>query len=196
MSGFYERGEERFGRLSTWIYSRFAQRFIRDLHAFAFEEVVKYARVEEVETILDVGCGPGLVARLVAKRLPEAEVVGIDPSRFMVEEAKRETLELGVRNVRFELGSSRRPPNESYGLIYSVLSFHHWVSQEESLNMLYTHLVGKRLLLFEYNRYASPFLFRGHSVTYEYFKGFSGKTLFNDIQVFGKKRVIEASFLK
>lgn len=37
--------------------------------------------------ILDVGCGTGLIALMVAQRFPEAEITGIDISREAVEEA-------------------------------------------------------------------------------------------------------------
>jgi ubiquinone/menaquinone biosynthesis C-methylase UbiE len=196
MNQLYKRGEERFGRFSTWFYSRLAQPFIKDLHRIALEEVLEYARKDEAKTVLDVGCGPGSVTCSIATQLSKAEVVGIDPSPFMVQAARHRAVRLGIRNVRFELGSSRTPPNGSYDLIYTVLSFHHWADQEKSLNTLYDHLAGKRLLVFEYNRNSSPFLFRSHSIASEYFKEFLGRTRFYNIQTFEKKRVVEGSFLK
>ena len=49
----------------------------------ALEEVVSPVR------ILDLGTGTGVVAKALAERYPEAEVVGIDLSPAMIEEARR-----------------------------------------------------------------------------------------------------------
>jgi ubiquinone/menaquinone biosynthesis C-methylase UbiE len=56
--------------------------------------------------ILDLGTGTGVVAKALAERYPEAEVVGIDLSPAMIEEARR-TLppELAAR-VSFQVGDA------------------------------------------------------------------------------------------
>jgi ubiquinone/menaquinone biosynthesis C-methylase UbiE len=55
---------------------------------------------------LDLGTGTGVVALALAERYPEAEVVGIDLSPGMIEEARRKVpLELAGR-VRFEVGDA------------------------------------------------------------------------------------------
>jgi ubiquinone/menaquinone biosynthesis C-methylase UbiE len=55
---------------------------------------------------LDLGTGTGVVALALAERYPEAEVVGIDLSSGMIEEARRKlSPELGAR-VRFEVGDA------------------------------------------------------------------------------------------
>ena len=41
--------------------------------------------------VLDLGTGTGVVARLVAERFPEAEIVGADMATQMIEEARRVT---------------------------------------------------------------------------------------------------------
>jgi ubiquinone/menaquinone biosynthesis C-methylase UbiE len=40
-------------------------------------------------TVLDLGTGSGAVARLVAERWPDAEIMGVDVSPVMIEEARR-----------------------------------------------------------------------------------------------------------
>jgi SAM-dependent methyltransferase len=64
-------------------------------------------RLEQSPTrILDLGTGTGKGARVVAKRFPEAEVVGIDLSPAMIERA-RELLPEGLRGrVRFEVADA------------------------------------------------------------------------------------------
>jgi SAM-dependent methyltransferase len=61
---------------------------------------------------LDLGTGTGKAARVVAKRFPEAEVVGVDLSPAMIEEARRVLpAELSGR-VRFEVADASRLPFE------------------------------------------------------------------------------------
>jgi ubiquinone/menaquinone biosynthesis C-methylase UbiE len=58
------------------------------------------------QRVLDLGTGTGVVAQSLAERYPEAEVVGIDVSPGMIEEARRALPpELGDR-VRFEVGDA------------------------------------------------------------------------------------------
>ncbi|MDR4480887.1 MAG: methyltransferase domain-containing protein [Nitrospira sp.] len=53
-------------------------------------------------TMLDVGCGIGILTTFYAKRCPESTVVGIDRSPASIDLARRRAKELGLNNVRFE----------------------------------------------------------------------------------------------
>jgi len=56
--------------------------------------------------VLDLGTGTGVVAKALAERYPEADVVGIDLSPGMIDEARRRLpAELGGR-VKFEVGDA------------------------------------------------------------------------------------------
>jgi SAM-dependent methyltransferase len=60
--------------------------------------------------VLDLGCGTGNATFLVARRFPEAEVVGVDLSPGMVAEARRKTPpDLGER-VRFDVADASALP--------------------------------------------------------------------------------------
>jgi SAM-dependent methyltransferase len=62
--------------------------------------------------VLDLGTGTGKAARVVAKRFPQAEVVGVDLSPAMIEEARKVLPgELSGR-VRFEVADASRLPFE------------------------------------------------------------------------------------
>src|SRR5271157_300068 len=43
---------------------------------------------DEVNAVLDVGCGTGQLLRRIANRYPDAELVGVDPSSGMVRQAQ------------------------------------------------------------------------------------------------------------
>ena len=60
------------------------------------------------ETVLDVACGPGIVAVAVA---PHArEVVGVDLTPEMIELADRRCAKAGITNARFEIGDVTKLP--------------------------------------------------------------------------------------
>jgi SAM-dependent methyltransferase len=69
-------------------------------------------RLSPPRRVLDLGTGTGKAARVVAKRFPEAEVVGVDLSPAMIEEARKVLpAELSGR-VRFEVADASRLPFE------------------------------------------------------------------------------------
>jgi trans-aconitate 2-methyltransferase len=60
-------------------------------------DLLAQVRSDGVRKIVDVGCGPGNSTELLAARYPQAEIVGLDNSPAMLEEARRRLPE-----VRFE----------------------------------------------------------------------------------------------
>ncbi|HEY1565311.1 MAG TPA: class I SAM-dependent methyltransferase [Gaiellaceae bacterium] len=65
--------------------------------------------------VLDLGTGTGVVAIALAGRYPEAEVVGVDLSSGMIEEARRKLPPAFTDRVRFEVGDASalsRPDGE------------------------------------------------------------------------------------
>jgi len=79
---------------------------------------------QRVKTILDLGCGTGRFSESLAAHF-DAEVVGIDPSKKMLEQAEKK---LRDRRVRYELGRGEAMPlaNDSVDLIFTSMTFHHF----------------------------------------------------------------------
>jgi ubiquinone/menaquinone biosynthesis C-methylase UbiE len=65
---------------------------------------------ESPRRVLDLGTGTGKAARVVAGRFPDSEVVGVDLSPAMVEEARNLLPEELARRVRFEVADGARLP--------------------------------------------------------------------------------------
>lgn len=54
------------------------------------------------ETILDFGCGPGILTTFYARQFPEKTFVGLDRSRASIAVAQQKAGELRLGNIRFE----------------------------------------------------------------------------------------------
>ena len=86
--------------------------------------VSSYAGKQSINTILDQGCGTGRFSEALAAHF-DAEVVGIDPSKKMLEQARGK---LRDRRVRYELGRGEAIPlpGNSVDLIFMSMIFHHF----------------------------------------------------------------------
>lgn len=83
--------------------------------------------------VLDVGCGTGLLLRLMAGRLPDAEqFVGVDPAEAMIAVARERASD---PRLRFTPGVAEALPyrDASFDLVVSTTSFDHWRDQQAGL---------------------------------------------------------------
>jgi arsenite methyltransferase len=83
-------------------------------------------RLAPDDNVLDVGCGSGWLAALVAEQLPEGRVVGIDVSDEMVRRARRHNDELA--NAMFVIGEAGEIPWDAqfFNKALSVESAFYW----------------------------------------------------------------------
>lgn len=71
-----------------------------------FVELLARVRATDPATVVDLGCGPGNLTRLLSARWPEAEVIGVDSSPAMVERARAEGVSAELGDVRDWAGSA------------------------------------------------------------------------------------------
>jgi ubiquinone/menaquinone biosynthesis C-methylase UbiE len=74
-------------------------------------------------SILDFGCGDGVMTKYVAKLFPKALVAGIDPSKKSIEEAQKNFPSL-LFSASKE-GENLPYDNNTFDIIYSAGVFHH-----------------------------------------------------------------------
>jgi 2-polyprenyl-3-methyl-5-hydroxy-6-metoxy-1,4-benzoquinol methylase len=78
------------------------------------------------ENILDAGCGSGIFSFELAKRHPEAEVLGIELEPDLVGRANEMARRAGLTNCRFEQGDVSKLDFEgAFDLVVSVDNFEH-----------------------------------------------------------------------
>jgi ubiquinone/menaquinone biosynthesis C-methylase UbiE len=86
--------------------------------------VSSHVESRSVNSILDLGCGTGRFTESLSARF-DAEVIGVDPSTKMLEQARRKRLD---NRVRYETGRGEAIPlpDKSVDLIFMSMVFHHF----------------------------------------------------------------------
>ena len=84
--------------------------------------------VDAPQRIVDLGCGPGHVTKLLAERWAKAEIVGIDNAAIMIERARRDVPALTFRHD--DIAAWRAAP--PVDLIFSNAALH-WLNDHEQL---------------------------------------------------------------
>jgi ubiquinone/menaquinone biosynthesis C-methylase UbiE len=89
--------------------------------------VAACVKKQQIKTILDLGCGTGRFSESLAAHF-DAEVIGIDPSIKMLDQAR---MKLSDRRVRYESGRGEAIPlpDNSIDLIFMSMCFHHFEDQ-------------------------------------------------------------------
>lgn len=87
------------------------------------------ARLADAATILDFGCGPGILTTYYARRYPQARVVGLDRSHASLAVAKRKADAFNLHNVRFEYADLDAGPHS--GTYDCIVATHALVQSEQ-----------------------------------------------------------------
>lgn len=133
-----------------WLYDRLAAPAIASFHARVAQRVTMITPGGQV---LDVGCGPGHIAVLLAQEAPGLTVTGIDLVPAMIALAQRHAAaaELSDR-VRFQVAdvASLPFPDDQFDLVVSSLSLHHWPDPARGLAEIDRVLrPGGRVLIYD-----------------------------------------------
>ncbi len=96
-------------------------------HLDAMEVLVALAQPCREDSVLDVACGPGLVACEFARH--SGRVTGIDITPAMIEQAEKCQQEQGLVNLSWRIGDVLPLPygDDSFSLVITRYSFHHFL---------------------------------------------------------------------
>ena len=85
---------------------------VRSGYGEVVQRLVEVAHLRSGETVLEVGCGPGAIARWVARQTNGANrIVGVDVNRYLLNEAIALTRQEGLANtVSFQEGNAEALP--------------------------------------------------------------------------------------
>ena len=90
------------------------------------------ANVQPGQRVLDLGCGTGAISLLLAKRQPEARIVGLDPDAKALARAADKSRAAGA-TIEWQKGYAGRAPYpaHSFDHVLSSLMIHHLKSEEK-----------------------------------------------------------------
>ncbi len=118
--------------MHTWDPDRYLT--YADERGRPFVELMARVGAEAPRTVVDLGCGPGNLTRLLALRWPEAEVVGLDSSDDMVARASRvEGVSAQVADIReWATGATAAGPSAPVDVLVSNAALQ-WVPDHLAL---------------------------------------------------------------
>jgi trans-aconitate 2-methyltransferase len=119
--------------VTTWDPGRYAQ-FWDQRRRPALDLIARLRPEAAPRRILDLGCGPGTVTTLLADRWPDAEIVGVDSSPAMLDDARDLLPE--VTWVEGDLATY--VPDEAPDLVFTNAALH-WIPDHPTL---LPHLFG------------------------------------------------------
>jgi trans-aconitate 2-methyltransferase len=105
---------------------------VADPHFEWGQEVLARLELAGDETVLDAGCGSGRVTRLLADRVPNGRVIGVDASPSMIEVARERLADLGDRVDLRVADLLELELEQDVDAIFSGATFH-WILDHERL---------------------------------------------------------------
>jgi SAM-dependent methyltransferase len=111
-------------------------------------------QIDPADNILDVGCGAGWLSRILAPRVPQGRVVGMDISDEMIRHAREASV--ANENLVFVMGGVDEIPWEAnfFSRVISVESSYYWPDPAKGLREIYRVLAeaGSAWILINYYR--------------------------------------------
>jgi len=117
-------------------------------HYDAMRILLEMSGVAPEDEVLDVACGPGMVACEFARHA--GRVTGVDITPAMIEQAKKRQREQNQSNLDWKVGEAVPLPydDNSFSLVITRYSFHHLLSPELALaEMIRVCRPGGRVLV-------------------------------------------------
>ncbi|KAF0971399.1 MULTISPECIES: class I SAM-dependent methyltransferase [Gordonia] len=129
-----------------WDGERYAE--VSGLQRMVAEESITGLALAGDERLLDVGCGDGFITMLLAERLPDGSVVGVDASHRMIDRASAR-VPFDMLRVQFHVDDVLALPFDHDFDIAVSFNALHWVhDQREALRQIGRSLVdGGRAVL-------------------------------------------------
>jgi ubiquinone/menaquinone biosynthesis C-methylase UbiE len=136
MHGLIHRRRRNVGRVfegrSSRIYDFVSRRLVRRMYRRIAADIAQLAPQNAV--VLDVGTGPGVLLVELATLRPDLRLTGVDLSADMISSAQRNLRPIADRATAQVANVTSLPfPDDSFDLIVSSLSLHHWDEPEAAV---------------------------------------------------------------
>lgn len=142
------------GYMAVWsilAYKAFSYNGKRQLSRRIVDGTAEYIKLKSGQKCLDVGCGSGALSIAIAKRNPDAAVIGIDRwgkeyASFSKKLCENNAKAEGVVNVEFKNGNAIKLdfPDESFDAITSNYVYHNIMGKDKQALLLESLRVLKK----------------------------------------------------
>jgi cyclopropane-fatty-acyl-phospholipid synthase len=127
----------------------------------------KRARLEDGQTVLELGCGWGSLSLYLAERFPSSRVVGVSNSRTQKEFIEARARASGLRNLEIRTADMNRfDAGEQFDRVVSIEMFEHMRNYEKLLSRVASWMKPDGLLfvhIFTHKEFAYPYEVRDAS---------------------------------
>ena len=122
--------------MTEWNASGYAD--ISALQQAMAAEVLALLDLKGARSVLDLGCGNGKITAVIAARIPEGRVVGVDASAEMIAFAAEHFGPGSCPNLSFAVSDIRRIPyRDEFDLVVSFNALHWIPQQDEALRAIH-----------------------------------------------------------
>jgi 2-polyprenyl-3-methyl-5-hydroxy-6-metoxy-1,4-benzoquinol methylase len=139
---FSSEAMARFPKLGKWVFGLFGYtNFGNWARSRVLIKMLNQIPLEEMRHVLDLGCGRGEFATMIAEGLPKAQVTALDIRLHTIARLNKVITEMGLKNLNTFLGRlDQVPPLRKFDFIYSVDVFEHIREEEMPFNEAYDRL--------------------------------------------------------
>ncbi len=113
-------------------------------YEMAANDILQYCKAGR---LLDIGTGPAWLLLKIYDKAPQLQLVGIDSSDAMVAKAKENTAGVKAIEIRKANAGNLPFPDNSFDIVISTASIHHWKEPIKGLNEIWRVLRKDRFAL-------------------------------------------------
>jgi len=84
----------------------------------------QYLSERSIASVMDLGTGPGLLLPMIRRRLPDAEIVGVEVQPAMLQSARAQAADCGATIIEANLANPLDRDSDSVDLITAVMVLH------------------------------------------------------------------------
>ncbi|QRF73768.1 ubiquinone/menaquinone biosynthesis methyltransferase [Candidatus Micrarchaeum sp.] len=145
-----EPKDENFGFFTSRLYKVFSNTFpsMKSFYSFILSDIANY----KFSSMLDIGCGPGILDVKIAQMFPKAKICGIDPSKDMIKQADSLSKRMDIKNLEFAIGKNTEIPFDlQFDIVITTLSFHHWAVKRKALEYIAKRIAPRgKMAIYEF----------------------------------------------
>lgn len=115
------------------------------------EQITMHLPAQQNSTIVDIGCGPGLLIKELLEKMPDCTLIGIEPNKHMLELAQTLLNDLDATRYKLLKKTVQHTSltRQSIDVVVSRFSAYAWEKPEQGFTEIYRILKPGGIIFFE-----------------------------------------------